>query len=91
MEKKPAVILGDWLSEDGVFTLSTTVNYNGKIVMYERGIVKTEIIDGKEVNTQNGIKYQAKGDYIAERAYNYLLECGLTNEQLDNIRDTFLA
>lgn len=48
MEKKPVVSLGDWLYDDGVFTLSTTVNYNDKIVMYERGIVKTEIIDGKE-------------------------------------------
>ena len=48
MEKKPVVRLGDWLYDDGVFTLSTTVNYNDKIVMYERGIVKTEIIDGKE-------------------------------------------
>ena len=42
------VSLGDWLYDDGVFTLSTTVNYNDKIVMYERGIVKTETIDGKE-------------------------------------------
>ena len=48
MEKKPVVSLGDWLYDDGVFTLSTTVNYNDKIVMYERGIVRTEIIDGKE-------------------------------------------
>ena len=48
MEKKPVVRLSDWLCEDGVFTLSTTVNYNDKIVMYERGIVRTEIIDGKE-------------------------------------------
>ena len=48
MEKKPVVSLGDWLYDDGVFTLSTTVNYNDKIVMYERGIVKTETIDGKE-------------------------------------------
>lgn len=48
MEKKPVVSLSDWLSEDEVFSLSTTVNYNDKIVMYERGIVRTEIIDGKE-------------------------------------------
>jgi len=48
MEKKPVVSLGDWLFDDGVFALSTTVNYSDKIVMYERGIVKTEIIDGKE-------------------------------------------
>lgn len=48
MEKKPVVRLSDWLYDDGVFTLSTTVNYNDKIVMYERGIVRTEIIDGKE-------------------------------------------
>ena len=48
MEKKPVVSLGDWLYDDGVFTLSTTVSYNDKVVMYERGIVKTEIIDGKE-------------------------------------------
>lgn len=48
MEKKPVVSLSDWLSEDEVFSLSMTVNYNDKIVMYERGIVRTEIIDGKE-------------------------------------------
>ena len=48
MEKKPVVSLGDWLYDDGVFTLSTTISYNDKVVMYERGIVKTEIIDGKE-------------------------------------------
>ena len=48
MEKKPVVSLGDWLYDDGVFTLSTIVNYNDKVVIYERGIVKTEIIDGKE-------------------------------------------
>lgn len=48
MEKKPVVSLSDWLHDDGVFTLSTTVSYNDKVVMYERGIVKTEIIDGKE-------------------------------------------
>ena len=48
MEKKPVVRLNDWLYGDGVFTLNTTVNYNDKVIMYERGIVKTEIIDGKE-------------------------------------------
>ena len=48
MEKKPVVSLGDWLYDDGVFTLSTTISYNDKVVMYERGIVRTEIIDGKE-------------------------------------------
>ena len=49
MEKKPVVSLSDWLHDDGVFTVSTTVSYNDKVVMYERGIVKTEIIDGKKV------------------------------------------
>ena len=48
MEKKPVVRLNDWLYGDGVFTLNTTVNYNDKVIMYERGIVKTEVIDGKE-------------------------------------------
>ena len=32
-----------------MFALSATINYNDKIVMYERGIVRTEIIDGKEI------------------------------------------
>ena len=40
--------LSDWLYGDEVFTLCTTVNYNDKVVMYERGIMKTETIDGKE-------------------------------------------
>lgn len=48
-------------------------------------------LEGKEVSTQSGVKYQAQGDTIAERAYNYLLSCGLTETQLDTIRDTFLA
>lgn len=49
-----------------------------------------DYFDGKEVSTQNGVKYQAEGDNAAERAYNYLLSCGLTSEQLDTIRETFL-
>ena len=48
MEKKPVVRLGDWLYGDGVFTLDTTVSYNDKIILYQRGIVRTEIIGGKE-------------------------------------------
>ena len=44
MEKKPVVRLGDWLYGDGVFTLDTTVSYNDKIILYQRGIVRTEII-----------------------------------------------
>lgn len=47
-------------------------------------------LEGKEVSTQSGVKYQAQGDTIAERAYNYLLSCGLTETQLDTIIDTFL-
>ena len=46
-------------------------------------------LEGKEV-TNAGNKDKAKGSTIAERAYNYLLDCGLTSEQLDTIRDTFL-
>ena len=49
-----------------------------------------DYLDGKEVSTQSGVKYQAEGETTAERAYNYLLSCGLTNEQLDSIRETFL-
>ena len=49
-----------------------------------------DYLDGKEVSTQSGVKYQANGETTAERAYNYLLSCGLTNEQLDSIRETFL-
>ena len=48
-------------------------------------------LEGKEVSAQNGIKYQAEGSTIAERAYNYLLSCGLTDNQLDTIRNTFLT
>ena len=47
-------------------------------------------LEGKEVSTQSGVKYQAEGETIAERAYNYLLSCGLTEDQLDTILDTFL-
>ena len=47
-------------------------------------------LEGKEVSTQGGVKYQAVGNTIAERAYNYLLDCGLTAQQLDTIRETFL-
>ena len=47
-------------------------------------------LEGKEVSTQGGVKYQAVGDSIAERAYNYLLDCGLTTSELDTIRNTFL-
>ncbi len=39
---------------------------------------------------QGGVKYQTVGETIAERAYNYLLDCGLTASQLDAIRNTFL-
>ena len=47
-------------------------------------------LEGKEVSTQSGVKYQAEGETIAERAYNYLLSCGLTENQLDTILETFL-
>ena len=50
-----------------------------------------DFFDGKQVSAQDGTKYQAVGETTAERAYNYLLDCGLTNEQLDNIRETFLG
>lgn len=48
MEKKPVISLTDGLSEGNVFFLTTSLNYNDKIVLYNRGIVKTEIIDGEE-------------------------------------------
>ena len=47
-------------------------------------------LEGKEVSAQDGTKYQAEGSTIAERAYNYLLSCGLSANQLDAIRDNFL-
>lgn len=47
-------------------------------------------LEGKEASTQGGVKYQAVGETIAERAYNYLLDCGLTASQLDAIRNTFI-
>ena len=50
-----------------------------------------DYFDGKEVSTESGVKYQAEGSSIAERAYNYLLSCGLTTNQLDQIRETFLG
>ena len=49
-----------------------------------------DYFDGKEVSTESGVKYKAVGDTTAERAYNYLLDCGLTVNQLDTIRETFL-
>ena len=49
MEKKPVISLTDGLSEGNVFFLTTSLNYNDKIVLYNRGIVKTEIIDGEEL------------------------------------------
>ena len=48
-----------------------------------------DYFNGKAV-TNDGKSDQAEGDTIAERAYNYLLSCGLTSEQLDTIRDIFL-
>lgn len=48
MKKKSVVSLNRFLSGAGVFSLTATINYNDKVIMYERGIVKTEIIDGKE-------------------------------------------
>ena len=53
MKKKSVVSLNSFLSEAGVFSLTTTVNYNDKVIMYERGIVKSEkigdkIVEGKE-------------------------------------------
>ena len=47
-------------------------------------------LEGKEVSTQSGVKYQAEGQTPAERAYNYLLSCGLTVQQLEKIRENFL-
>ena len=49
-----------------------------------------DYFDGKEVSTSSGAKYQGEGSSTAEIAYNYLLSCGLTSEQLDTIRETFL-
>ena len=46
-------------------------------------------LEGKEV-TNDGKKDRAEGSTIAERAYNYLLSCGLTEGQLKTIRDNFL-
>ena len=46
-------------------------------------------LEGKEV-TNDGKKDKAEGSTIAERAYNYLLSCGLTEGQLKTIRDNFL-
>ena len=68
------------LSTTGTVSLSK-LNNNYNYVDY---------FDGKEVSTEGGLKYQAIGETMAERAYNYLLECGLTEQQLDKIRDTFL-
>ena len=68
------------LSSVGSVSLSK-INSNYNYVDY---------FDGKEVSTQSGTKYQAEGETIAERAYNYLLSCGLTEAQLDNIRNIFL-
>ena len=53
MEKKTVVVLGNFLSESGVFSVTATINYNDKVVMYERGVVKKEkigdkVIEGKE-------------------------------------------
>ena len=68
------------LSTTGSVSISKiTSNYN-----------YVDYLDGKEVSTQSGTKYQAVGSSTAERAYNYLISCGLTSEQLDTIRDTFL-
>ena len=68
------------LSTTGSVSISkVTSNYN-----------YVDYFDGKEVSTESGVKYQAEGDTTAERAYNYLLSCGLTNNQLETIRDTFL-
>lgn len=68
------------LSTTGTVSLSK-LNNNYNYVDY---------FDGKEVSTESGAKYQANGETMAERAYNYLLSCGLSEQQLDTIRDTFL-
>ncbi len=49
-----------------------------------------DYLDGKQVSAGDGTKYQGEGSTTAEIAYNYLLSCGLTSQQLDTIRDTFL-
>ena len=49
-----------------------------------------DYFDGKEVSAQNGTKYQGEGTTTAKIAYNYLLSCGLSETQLNNIRQTFL-
>lgn len=55
-----------------------------------------DYLNGNEVKTSdmkdngNLITYRATGSTNAERAYNYLLSCGLTATQLDTIRTTFL-
>ncbi|MCQ2776509.1 MAG: tyrosine-protein phosphatase [Bacilli bacterium] len=48
-------------------------------------------LKGEEVSTKDGVKYQATGNTISERAENYLLECGVTQDQLDNVRHIFLG
>ena len=47
-KKKPVVYLDEVLSENNVFVLSTTVNYDDKTIVYGRGIKKAEVIDGHE-------------------------------------------
>ena len=53
MKKKSVVSLNSFLSGEGVFSVTATINYNDKVIMYERGVVKSEkigdkIVEGKE-------------------------------------------
>ena len=84
------------------YLLSNLGNINGsvsisKLVGSNANYNYVDYLDGKLVSTKDikddagkTISYKAEGDTQAERAYNYLLECGLSEEQLDTIRDTFL-
>ena len=65
------------LGKTGQVTLSK-LNNNYNYIDY--------FIDGKNVSPAG----TATGDTAAERVYNYLLDCGLTTTQLDQIRAKFL-
>lgn len=46
-EKKTVVYLDEVLSENDVFAQTVTINYDDKLIIYSRGVEKTEIIDGE--------------------------------------------
>ena len=53
-EKKPVVYLDEVLSENDVFAQMVTINYDDKLIIYSRGVEKTEIIDGEDVLRLHG-------------------------------------